>query len=154
MNPVFSFYRHCILFVLWGLVCLLPVFFSVSRACAVEFSPAEQAYIKAHPVVRVHNETDWPPFNFNRNGTPQGISVDVMDRIAVVSGLKVRYITGPSWKEFLAMMADGRLDVMLNIVDMPERKKELQFTTPYAKSLTGVYVKGEGRRHYFQFQGS
>ena len=145
------FYKHFILYVFWGLVCVLPNLFLIPRAYALELSLAEQAYIKAHPEIRVHNETDWPPFNFNRNGKPQGISIDVMNRIAKISGLKVRYVTGPSWNVFMAMMANDRLDVMLNIVDLPERREMLAFTTPYAKSLTGVYVRSENRRRYFSF---
>jgi hypothetical protein len=34
----------------------------------VGLNPQEQAWLDAHPVIRVHNEKDWPPYNFNDLG--------------------------------------------------------------------------------------
>ncbi len=92
----------------------------------------EQAWIKEHPVVRVHNETNWPPYNFNVDGEPTGFSIDYMRLLAAQAGLDVEFVSGPSWNEFLDMMRSGDLDVMLNIVDTPVRREYLLFTTPYA----------------------
>ncbi len=94
---------------------------SLTTANAIEFTSEEQTYIKRGDVVRVHNETDWPPFNFNSNGQPQGISIDVMKRVAEITGLQIEFVSGPSWDEFMNMMVSGQLDVMLNIIDLPER---------------------------------
>ena len=30
----------------------------------IALSPKEQAFLKAYPVIRVHNEKDWPPLNY------------------------------------------------------------------------------------------
>jgi len=81
----------------------------------------ELAWIKDNPTVQVHNEVDWPPFNFNENGKPVGFSIDYMDLLAKKIGFKVNYVTGPTWQEFLDMMKSGELDIMLNIVKTPER---------------------------------
>ena len=139
----------------WNVACYLFLMitcitlFSVSLASAVEFDPEEKAFLEKKTVIRVHNETDWPPFNFYQNGKPQGISIDVMDRICEISGLKIIYVTGPSWSEFMDMIVSGKLDVMLNINVLPEREKFLQFTTPYSKSLTGLFVNKKNKRKYF-----
>jgi len=98
----------------------------------VKLSPAEGAWIKANPRIRVHNETDWPPFNFAVEGRPQGYSIDFMNLVAGNVGLQVDYVTGPSWGEFLQMMRSGGLDAMLNIVNTQERRTYLKFTRPYA----------------------
>ncbi len=103
-------------------------------------------------IIKVHNETDWPPFNFYENTKPQGISIDVMNRLAEITGLKIDYVSGPSWDEFIDMMGAGQLDVMLNIIDLPERRKKFKFTTPYAKSLTGVFTKKQNDSKYFDFE--
>ncbi len=91
----------------------------------------EQAWLKEHPVLKVHNETDWAPFNFNVNGKATGFSVDYMDLIAERAGFKADYITGPSWDDFLGLMKDQQLDIMLNIVKTPERSEYLSFTSIY-----------------------
>jgi len=116
----------------------LGVLLSTTAAPAVEdqnalsLSDVEQAWIKAHPRIRVHNETAWPPFNFAEDGQAKGYSIEFMNLVARNVGLEVDYITGPSWGEFLEMMKRGELDVMLNIVKTPERQKYLLYTRPYA----------------------
>ena len=107
---------------------------------ALSLTAEEQAYLFAHPVLRVHNETDWPPFNFNTEGRPEGYSIDYMNMLAEKLGFQVEYVTGPTWDEFLEMMRDGELDVMLNIADTSGRREFLAFTSPYVEATAGIYV--------------
>ncbi len=97
----------------------------------IDFTPTEKAWIRENPRIRVHNEMDWPPFNFFEDDHPKGFSIDYMNLLAKKIGLEVEYVTGPTWSEFLEMMQSGDLDVMLNIVKTPERKKYLLYTEPY-----------------------
>nr|WP_320012742.1 transporter substrate-binding domain-containing protein [uncultured Desulfobulbus sp.] len=136
-------------------LCFLTVLpFAVSVVCshALELTPDEQDFIAHHAPLRVHNETDWPPFNFYENGVPQGLSIDVMNRIATLTGLRIQYVSGPSWAEFITMIDKGQLDVMLNIIDLPERRKSFMFTTPYVKSLTGVFVPEQRKGLFHSFE--
>ncbi len=125
---------------------LAAPFSSVAKTQIAELTQAELQYIEQSNPVRIHNETNWPPFNFYDNGSPQGISIDVMNRIAQLTGLRIKYISGPSWDQFTQMIADDTLDVMLNIVDLPERHKLFRFSTPYAKSLSGIFT-GKRKKH-------
>ena len=97
----------------------------------VKLTDQEKDWLKNNPVVRVHNERAWPPFNFSENGAPKGFSIDYMNLLASKVGLKVKYVTGPTWNEFLGMMREGKLDVMLNIVKTKERLKYLLYTSAY-----------------------
>lgn len=115
-------------------------FLSAVQAQITELTDEEIQYIEQSNPIRIHNETNWPPFNFYDGDAPQGISIDVMNRIAELTGLKTRYITGPSWDQFIQMIGDNKLDVMLNIIELPEREKLFRFTTPYAKSLSGIFT--------------
>lgn len=108
-----------------------------------ELTSKERAWIKANPRIRVHNETDWPPFNFATDGNPQGYSIDYMNMLAEQVGLDVEYVTGPSWNEFLGKMKDGSLDVMLNIVKTTERQKYLLYTPPYADNPNTIISRKE-----------
>ncbi|MBK1695219.1 hypothetical protein CKO09_10805 [Chromatium weissei] len=96
------------------------------------FTAAERAWLIEHPVIRVHNEQDWPPFNFFSYGEPRGFSIDYMDLLAQKLGIRVNYHTGVSWNDFLTQIQNRELDVMLNIVKTPERERYLLFTEPYA----------------------
>lgn len=107
---------------------------------SISLSDAEKDYIKLHPTVKVHNELNWAPFNFNENGEPKGLSIDYMRLVAAKTGLKVEFVHGPSWNEFLEMIKDGRIDVMLNIVRNEEREKFLLFTSHYQEAPHGIIV--------------
>ncbi|MFT5501735.1 MAG: PAS domain S-box-containing protein, partial [Woeseiaceae bacterium] len=97
-----------------------------------QLSQEEIAWIAENPVIRVHNETDWAPYNFNVDGEPSGFSIDYMRLLAEQAGLEIEFVSGPSWSEFLDLMRSGDLDVMLNIVNTPNRREFLLFTDPYA----------------------
>jgi PAS domain S-box-containing protein len=106
----------------------------------VQLTPGEKAWLSDHPVIRVHNEQNWPPFNFNVKGHPKGYSIDYMNLLANKLGIKVEYISGPSWGEFLDMIRAKDLDVMLNIVNTKDRREYIHFTDNYLHTLTGIYV--------------
>jgi len=102
----------------------------------------EQNWIEQHPVIRVHNEKDWPPFNYFEYDTPRGLSIDYMNQVAERLGIRIEYVTGPSWNEFLGMVKRKELDVMLNIVKTEDRMKYLLYTEPYVKN-PNVIVSSE-----------
>jgi len=108
----------------------------------IALSTAEQDFLKSHPVIRVHNEKDWPPFNYFEYGSPRGLSVDYMNQVAEILGIRVEYVTGPSWSEFLEMVKRKELDVMLNIVKTEDRMKYLLYTDSYIKN-PNVIVSSE-----------
>ena len=108
----------------------------------VSLSPKEQAWLSAHPVIRVHNEWNWPPFNYNEDGEPTGLSIDYMNLLASRIGVKVKYISG-EWGELLDQAFNKKLDVMLNIVKTPERQKYLLYTDSYAKNPNVIITREE-----------
>ena len=106
----------------------------------LKLTESEKAWIKAHPVIRVHNELNWPPFNFSVNGKPTGLSIDTMNLLAARIGIEIKYVSG-EWDELLNQAFEKKLDVMLNIVKTPERQKYLLYTTPYSKNPTVIITK-------------
>ena len=119
----------------------LRLYYILGEEGTLELTAEELAWIRANPKVRVHNETEWPPYNFAEGGVPKGYSIDFMSLLAKRVGLEVEYITGPSWNEFLEMMKSGKLDVMLNIVKTPERQKYLLFTPHYADNPNVILTR-------------
>jgi two-component system, sensor histidine kinase and response regulator len=107
---------------------------SLSLASSVKLSADEKAWIKSHPKIRVHNETDWPPFNYVENRMPRGLSVEYMNLLGQKTGIKIEYISGPSWNEFLLMIKKKELDVMLNIVKTEDRQQYILYTEPYIQN--------------------
>ncbi|MBF0531012.1 MAG: transporter substrate-binding domain-containing protein, partial [Deltaproteobacteria bacterium] len=101
----------------------------------------ERAFLAQIGVVRVHNESDWAPFNFNQNGVPKGFSIDYIKLLAQKTGLILTFISGPTWDEFLEMAKKGELDIMLNIAASEERRQFLEFTPPYVTMLQMIYTR-------------
>ncbi len=108
----------------------------------IVLTPEEQIWLNDHPVIRVHNEWSCPPFNFNTNGKPDGLSIDYMNLLAYRIGIKVKYIPG-EWGDLLGQTYDKKLDVMLNIVKTPERQKHLIYTKGYIKNPNIILGKEE-----------
>jgi PAS domain S-box-containing protein len=117
---------------------------AVSQKEITSLTDAERRWLDAHPVIRVHNEKNWPPFNYFEYGRPRGLSIDYMNQVAEKLGIEVEYVTGPSWDEFLAMVKRKELDVMLNIVKTEDRMKYLLYTETYIKS-SNVIVSSENK---------
>jgi PAS domain S-box-containing protein len=111
-----------------------PIPVLAADSLEILLTEAEKAWLAAHPVIRVHNEKDWPPFNYFEYGTPRGLSIEYMNLVAEKLGIKVEYVTGPSWNEFLGMVERKKLDVMLNIVKTEDRMQYLLYTDSYVKN--------------------
>ena len=101
----------------------------------------EKDFLRKNPIIKVHNELDWPPFNFNLNGKATGYSIDYMNLIASKIGLNIEYVHGYTWDNFLQMIKENKIDVMLNISKTPEREKYLAFTLPYTKSIDTIFTR-------------
>ena len=117
-------------------------YFDINNKIQNVLTNEEKSYIK-NSIIKVHNELNWPPFNYNVNGKATGYSIDYMNLLASKVGLNVEYISGPNWNDFLDLIKDNKLDVMLNIAKTEDREKYLNFTTPYLKAVDSVFVRKE-----------
>ncbi|MDH3997841.1 MAG: transporter substrate-binding domain-containing protein, partial [Desulfuromonadales bacterium] len=116
--------------------------FKVVDPGRISLTPEEQAFLETHPVIRVHNEQNWAPFNFCEHGEATGFSIDYMNLLADKIGLQIEYVSGPSWNEFITMTRERQLDVMLNIVKTDEREKFIRFTEkPYIETPRAMVVR-------------
>jgi len=101
----------------------------------------EKEYISKQKTIKVHNELDWAPFNYNIDGKPQGYSIDFISLVASKVGLEIEFVSGPTWDRFLKMVKDDKLDVMLNIASTPQREEYLKFTSSYMENIDSVFVR-------------
>lgn len=123
---------------------LFAVLFALPAKAAdgVALTAQERAWLQERiSPLRVHNEQDWPPYNFNEGGQPRGYSIDYMNLLASKLGLRIEYVSGPTWDEFLGMMKNRSLDIMLNTANTKERRTYLAFTEPYYITSVGLYTR-------------
>jgi len=119
-------------------VFLIMVFF-VTYLNAQNLTPTEQNYLKNKTTIKVINQLNWPPYNYNQDGKPLGFSIDYMNLVGKKLNLNIEYVYGPSWAQFMQMVQDGEVDVMLNILKTKERETFLSFSSNYVKATKTIF---------------
>ena len=119
---------------------------TLESSSRISLSPAEQRWLEAHGKIRVQNEQDWAPFNFTDLGQPAGYSIDYIKLLAKKIGIKIEFVSGPTWAGFMEMIKTGHLDVMVNITKTPDREKFIHFTQPFAGNPSVIVVRDDEDR--------
>jgi len=119
----------------------LQAFIFNYRNPALQLTDRERQYLKEHKTIRVHNESDWVPYNYNQRNTPCGFSIDYMKLLAAQLGIKIDFVSGYTWNEFITQLQENTIDVMLNIAVTDRRKQFFSFTTPYMKAIDTVFTR-------------
>ena len=85
---------------------------------------------------------EFPPhYSVDKNGKPHGFAIDVMDKIAELAGLKVRYVVKKSWGEVFEDLHSGRADLIPNLGITEKRKFDFAFTVPVETSPISIFVR-------------
>lgn len=99
---------------------------------ATDLSPEEQAWIAAHPLVRVGLDPAWAPVAFfDEQRRPQGISVAYLRLIAEHLGLRLEFVQAPTWVATVAQFDAGDLDLLPAVAATPSRRQRFAMTEPY-----------------------
>ena len=140
---------------LMKILCTIVVFFLLSLSCAhgslVDISlegtgirsrltPEQQAFIDAHPVIRVANEMDWPPYDFVEHGRPAGYAIEHIKLLAKYLGVTVEFVNGYTWSQLLELFQAKKIDVMPVMYRNAERAKYTAFTKPFLNTNLVVVV--------------
>jgi ABC-type amino acid transport substrate-binding protein len=100
---------------------------------------AEQEFITNHPVIKVSNEMDYPPFDFAIEGEPHGYSIDLLNLLKKRIGIQIEYINGYTWHELVEMFKDRKIDLLHTLAKTPERNKFAIFSDRFFRDRQ-VYI--------------
>jgi signal transduction histidine kinase/CheY-like chemotaxis protein/HPt (histidine-containing phosphotransfer) domain-containing protein len=109
------------------------------------FTPEEQAWIAAHPVVRTCVNSRWRPFEFIDGGKVVGIVPSFLEAVSELSGLRFEYVDGACWNGSLAALESGKIDLSPdwgkndNVVP---RREGLIVSTPYYVGTIAIVTAG------------
>lgn len=103
--------------------------------------------VKAHGELRIGADSSaGEPYFWLAAGKPKGFEAELGDAIAKKLGVKAVFVhTG--WRELLPALAQGRIDVALNALEV-RPDAEAAFTTPYYVSSQAILVRSEQNRIY------
>lgn len=103
----------------------------------------------------VSNETDWAPIDFAISGMPQGYSIDIINLIADMTGLRIRYNNGFSWSGLVESYKAQEIDLLHSVIKTQETMSLGVFSEPFLE-LPFAIVTQKGSReitHIKQLQG-
>jgi len=99
---------------------------------AVSLTAGERAWLKAHPVITIAPDPDFPPTEcFDANGKYTGIAADYVTILQQRLGIRFRIVRLRDWAEILKKARQREIDVLAAVTRTPERNAFLLFTKPY-----------------------
>jgi len=124
------------------LVCLLLQ--HGGHAANVSLTPEERRWLKAHPVIRVAPDPDYPPFEFfNQRGVYVGLAADVLKLIEKRLHIRFEIVHLASWDACLKQAQERRVDMWSAAAPTPQRQAYMLFTQPYV-TLPGRILARDG----------
>ncbi|WP_455383879.1 HD domain-containing phosphohydrolase [Acidihalobacter prosperus] len=111
------------------------------EAKPLRLTAAQREVVARHPVLTVSSLTNWPPFDYSVAGQPQGYSVDMLALIGRMTGLRFRFVNGPSWAEFLQQFRAGDIDILQSVLRPGDNTPLGVMTKAYVHAPFGVLTR-------------
>jgi len=126
---------------------LLILFYWSATAGALTLTEDEQAWLSAHPQLRLGVDASWPPFEFrDQEGLYQGLAADYINVIQERLGVTLKPTEPRTWSEVLELARNNQLDLLPGVMSTPERQNYLSFTRPYLDFPIVILAHEGGRQ--------
>jgi diguanylate cyclase (GGDEF)-like protein/PAS domain S-box-containing protein len=103
-----------------------------ATAGALTLTDEEQAWLSAHPQLRLGVDASWPPFEYrDQDGRYQGLAADYIALIQERLGVAFKPVEPSSWSAVLEQARRNQLELLPGVMSTPERQGFLAFTRPY-----------------------
>lgn len=103
----------------------------IPAATPLVLDDEERTLVEDAGVLRVSNERDWAPVDFSVSGEPRGYSIDYLNIISQLTGLRFEYVNGYSWNELVDLFKASELDLLQPIFDNGAWQLPGEFSTPF-----------------------
>ena len=116
----------------------LIILSNILFADILNLTKEEQDYIKQKQSVTIAMPNNFKPFSFVENGKHQGLSVDIIEKISTISGLKFE-IQESSWSIALKSFKEQKVDMISGISYTKKREDFTLYTEPFYEIPTYVF---------------
>jgi len=106
-------------------------------------SVEEKAWLEEHPILRVGNEPDYAPWDFNIDDTPMGYSIDFVNLLAAKLDLKLEY-TLDTWGNLTNKLSNKELD-LLHTMFQNDTRKGISYSDPYKTVINALFVNEKNK---------
>jgi signal transduction histidine kinase len=111
---------------------------------ALPLTAVEKEWIARHPVIRVGQDTGYPPYSFHdRDGKVVCINISYLGLIAQRTGLRFATVARETWEQAVTAFNDGQADMLMGMVSTPEREKRMVFTNAYDFEPTATILRDD-----------
>ena len=112
----------------------------------LEFTPAEKAWLAAHPVIRVGAETNYAPYEFqDSRGHFAGMVADYMETLKRRLGVRFQVQQMSDFAAVESKLRKREVDVVLALAPTAEREEFLRFTKPYLHYVNVIVTRDDFR---------
>lgn len=109
----------------------------------VPLSPQAQDWLKEHHTIRVGVMANWPPMEFvDQDGIVKGVTQDILTKLNQRLGTELVAVAYTDWQQLVQDFLDGKLDMVANMADTPERKQQANFSLNFWPSQWAVLSLG------------
>lgn len=90
---------------------------------------AEKQWLSQHPQIKVGVLSDWAPMEFiDENGQFSGVTQDILHKLNQRLGTNFLPVPFQRWDELEQAFREGKIDVVANMSDLPERRQYAAFS--------------------------
>ena len=97
----------------------------------IQLTEEEKRFIESNPIIKVSNETNFPPFDFSIGTQPYGFSIDILNLLSKKLGIKFEYVTSDNWADLYTQFKDKKIDLLHSLSKTPNRENDGFFTDSY-----------------------
>ena len=117
----------------------------------VALTSQEREWLDAHEQISIGVMNHWAPHGFLRyDGTPQGISVDMIEEFNKLLDNKLKIVSG-AWSEIYTQAKAGKIHALMDITPSKDREKFFFFTAPYVR-IPHVIVSNVQQARFLSLQ--
>lgn len=99
----------------------------------IPLTEAEQAWINAHPNIRVGIDPEFAPFEYMEHGEYSGMASDYIQLLNQRLNLNMQIVKGLSWDEVIRKTQTREIDVLPAVGKTKQRQQYLNYTEPYLR---------------------
>ncbi|MBT9567395.1 MAG: PAS domain S-box protein [Thiobacillus sp.] len=98
----------------------------------LSLSTGDQAWLAAHPVIRLGIDTGYAPYSFvDEHGRFRGVARDYVAYLESVLGIRFEIVSNLDWPQLMDAVRERRVDAVATVVKLPEREPFLEFSAVY-----------------------
>ncbi|MBF0302385.1 MAG: PAS domain S-box protein [Desulfamplus sp.] len=88
---------------------------------------------------------NWKPLYFidENTGEPDGFAIDIMNKVAQLSGIKINYLIYNDWPDVFKSLESGEALIAPNLGITDDRLKLYDFTIPYETFRISIFVRSD-----------